>query len=168
MDLTWLRDQFALPNGQPGGNMKRAIFVALGTGAVISSAAALSIGAATVSDPQSINREEYEAALRSVADVREKVLARCEALAGFEREYCRAEQLADETVRVADLEASYRRTQQSARAAQRARIDARYQLDRARCQAQAGFKRDQCQIRAHTTRGRALLDAAAPYEVRRL
>jgi hypothetical protein len=96
--------------------MKRAIFVALGTGAVISSAAAFtsSIG----SEPQKVARGEYQVAMQH----------------------------------------------QTARQAQRARIDGRYQADRARCDILSGFKRDKCLIQAHAARGRAMLEAAAPYE----
>ena len=49
-------------------------------------------------------------------------------------------------------------------AAERSRIESRYQSDRVRCDALAGFKRDKCLIRAHATKGRAMLEAAAPYE----
>jgi len=100
--------------------MKRAILVALGTGAVIASAAALGIGTAHSTAPETITRSEYSA-----------VLAR-----------------------------------DAAREAQRAGIDARYQVSRARCQDIGGTKRDQCLITAHAERGRALLEAQAPYEIR--
>ena len=67
---------------------------------------------------------------------------------------------------MAQIEQSFRRTEQTARALQRARIDARYQLARARCAALGGFARDNCLVSAHAERGRALIQAAAPYEVR--
>jgi hypothetical protein len=54
----------------------------------------------------------------------------------------------------------------SARIAQRARIEARYTAERAACDALGGVKRDRCLIAAHAARGRALLEAAAPYEPR--
>lgn len=104
------------PDNHDGGNMKRAIFVALGTGAVITSAAAF--GTSLVSDPQPAARGEYQVAMQH----------------------------------------------QTARESQRARIEARYQSDRGRCDALSGFKRDKCLIQAHATRGRAMLEAAAPYE----
>lgn len=105
-----------------GGNMRRAIFVALGTGAVITSAAAFSIGAsATGSAPQTIAGGEYRVAMQH----------------------------------------------QSARALQRSRIESRYQADRTRCETLSGFRRDQCLIQAHATKGRAMLEAAAPYEAAR-
>lgn len=145
--------------------MRRAIFVALSTGAVIASAAAIGIGAAG-SEQQSISRTQYESVLRDMESVRARLAARCDAFTGSDREICLTEAAAHEMVRVAEIEANYRRTENSARALQRARIDARYQVDRARCGAQSGIKRDRCLIRAHATKGRALLDAAAPYEVR--
>ena len=95
----------------------RAIVVALGTGAFITSAAALSIGGNAAPAFENTSSEAY-------------------------------------------------RTGQSARALQRARIEARYQDERARCQGQSGMAREKCLVKAHATRGRALLQAAAPYEVR--
>lgn len=145
--------------------MRRAIFVALSTGAVITSAAAISIGAAGNAS-QSISRAEYQSAMQGVAASRERLSARCELLAGNEREVCLIEAAAHQIVQAAEIEANYRRNEASARALQRARIDARYQVDRARCAAYGGLRRDRCLIRAHATKGRAMLDTAAPYEVR--
>jgi hypothetical protein len=69
-------------------------------------------------------------------------------------------------VRVAEVEERYRHDDRSAREAQRARIDARYQVARARCQALSGYPKDKCLISAHAARGRALLQAHSPYEMR--
>lgn len=147
--------------------MRRAMLVALGTGAVISSAAALAISAAGGdAQSRSLDRTKYEAAIRAVEAARAANLSRCEALAGHERDYCRVEAAAAEMIEVAEIEAAYQRTERFARALQKARIDARYQLDRARCAPLSGFQRDKCLIRAHAAKGRHLLDAAAPYEVR--
>ena len=96
--------------------MKRAIFIALGTGAVITSAAAFT--ASIGDDVQPAPRGAYQVAMQH----------------------------------------------QSARERQRARIEARYQADRASCDALGGYKRDKCLIRAHAAKGRAMLEAAAPYE----
>lgn len=145
--------------------MKRAIVVALGVGAVISSAAAIGIGSAPgAAAPQSMTRHEYRDALRAVdaSDAHE----RCDALGEQAREICRAEAAADRMVRVAQIESSYRRDQSSARALQRARIEARYQVERAHCASLSGFKRDRCLVRAHAAKGRSMLEAAAPYEVK--
>jgi hypothetical protein len=163
---TWLREKFAHPNGSTGGTMKRAIVVALATGAVISSAAALGIGGADASGIPTLTRTEYRAALARVEHVRGAMLLACEAYAGQDRELCRAEAAAAEMVQAAEIEARFRRTPQAERAAQRARIDARYQVERTRCGALNGFRRDRCLVQAHATKGRALLEAAAPYEVR--
>jgi hypothetical protein len=147
--------------------MKRAIVVALATGAVISSAAALGIGATAVTtETHMLTRTQYEGALRAVEQAREAVLRACDAHAGLDREVCRAEAAGVEMIRVAELDARYRRNPQAQRAAQRARIDARYLVDRARCGAFNGVRRDRCLVQAHATKGRALLEAAAPYEVR--
>ena len=146
--------------------MRRAMLVALGTGAIISSAAALAISAAGNEGPASLDRGEYEAALLAIEAAHGPTLARCEILAGHQAEYCRTEAAATRLVEVAEVEAAYHRTERAARAALKARIEARYQLDRARCAPLSGLQRDKCLIRAHAAKGRAKLDAAAPYEVR--
>ncbi|HEX4762712.1 MAG TPA: hypothetical protein VFU92_00175 [Usitatibacter sp.] len=145
--------------------MNRAILVALGTGAIISSAAAFTAGGVGDEGP-AITQQQYGARLRAIASERGAHEARCDGVAGFERELCRIEAAANESVHMAEAEAAFRRTQQSARAALRARIDARYQMDRAKCGALGGFKRDKCLVQVHATRGRAMLAAAQPYEVR--
>lgn len=58
------------------------------------------------------------------------------------------------------------RTRASARAEQRSRIEERYRAERAECESLGGYRRDKCVVKAHSTRGRALLEAAAPYQVR--
>jgi hypothetical protein len=148
--------------------MNRAIRIALGTGTLISGAAALSMAAALNSAAQArvLGHAEYAAALAGIEAARAGVQANCErAVAGI-KELCRARAEADEMVRVADIEANFRRDRESARAAHRARIEARYFIERAKCTAYGGLQRDQCQISVHASRGRALLEIAAPYEVR--
>ena len=145
--------------------MKRAILVALGTGAIITSAAAFSIGGAD--DPgTALDQGQYHAKVRAIQAARAARGEGCDARAGLERELCRIEADGEQSVRLADAESAYKRTQQAARAAQRARIEARYQIERAKCGALGGFKRDKCLVQVHATKGRAMLDAAAPYEVR--
>lgn len=147
--------------------MKRAIVVALGTGAAITSAAAIGIGATVSGVPkQAMGHHEYQAALRATQASRDHALALCDDGAEAGRDVCRAEAVGASLVRVAELEAMYRRDQHSARALQRARIEARYQVERAQCGAFSGAKRDRCVVRAHAAKGRALLEAAAPYEVK--
>ena len=146
--------------------MRRAIVVALGTGAFISSAAALSLSGAE--EPRNeLTRVQYEIALRGVEAAGPARLARCDGLAAADKEVCRTEAQARDMVRVAEIEQDFRHSHQSARALQRARIDARYQVERARCGLQpGGFKREKCLVKAHAARGRALLEAAGPYETR--
>jgi len=57
-------------------------------------------------------------------------------------------------------------TLQAARQAQRSGIEARYAADRAVCEALGGAVRDRCFIDAHARKGRAMLEAAAPYAAR--
>lgn len=101
--------------------MKRAIFVALGTGLAIGSAAALDIaGVRQVAAPQGAYEEVTFAA----------------------------------------------RTRDAARSEQRARIDEGYRAERESCESRRGLRRDECLVKAHANRGRAMLEAAAPYQVR--
>lgn len=145
--------------------MKRAIVVALGVGAVITSAAAIGI-ASPEAAPRSVSRHQYQASLRAAEAAREAAAARCATLAEPAREVCRAEAAAEGLVRAAEIESSYRRDERSARQLQRARIEARHEVARAHCAALSGFRRDKCLVKAHAARGRALLEAAGPYEVR--
>ena len=145
--------------------MKRAIVVALGTGALITSAAALSL-TDTPEVSGSMARAEYDRARVELQDGMTRVMAACGAFLAPVDEWCRTEAQAAGMVREAEIEQAYRRTPQSARALQRARIDAKYQLDRARCGALGGYRRDKCFVQAHAAKGRALLEAAAPYEAR--
>jgi len=144
------------------------MWVALGTGMVISSAAAIGIGASSVFAPQaaSISRAQFASALAAIETQGEKGLARCEERPAADRELCRAEAAADELVRSADLKTDFRRAQDAARAAQRARVEARYYVERAKCASIAGAKREGCLIAAHAARGNALLELAAGYENR--
>ncbi len=146
--------------------MKRAILVALGTGAVISSAAALGIGAVYNTSSRSMSDAEYAQALASIAAARARALALCDERPGRAADACRVEANANEAVQAADLEAIYRRTEPSTRAALRARIDARHQIARAKCEELGGYNRDKCLISAHAAKGRALLDTQAPYQMR--
>ena len=66
----------------------------------------------------------------------------------------------------ADTEVCRMRVAAIARADVRARVEQRYEADRTRCAALPGVQRDGCFIAAHAARGRALLEAAAPYERR--
>ena len=145
--------------------MKRATLAALGAGAIIGSAAAIGWGDSPAATP-TLSIHEYQEALARVAARQGNALAHCDGVEAAQREICRTEASADAMVRVADVEEQYRHDDRSAREAQRARIDAQYQVARARCQALNGYRKDKCLISAHAARGRALLAAHAPYEIR--
>ncbi len=98
--------------------MKRAIWVALGLGTMISGAAAIGVDTAPAPAP------------------------------------------------LAQWHAQRAAVMGAARDAQRAMIETRYQEERAKCDALAGARKDDCLIDAHARRGRAMLEAAAPYAVR--
>lgn len=100
--------------------MRRAIFVALGVGAIVTSAAAIGFNGS----PEST----AAAAPTSMVEMR--------------------------------------RTESTARDAQRARIELRYEAERAQCEPLKGVQHDRCLIDAHVHHGRALLEAAAPYQAR--
>ena len=144
--------------------MKRATLAALGTGALLGSAAAIGWGDSPATP--TLSSSEYQDALARIATGRGNALAHCEGVEPAQREVCRTEASADAMIRVADVEERYRHDDQSARDAQRTRIDAQYQVARARCQALSGYRKDKCLISAHAARGRALLAAHAPYEIR--
>ena len=58
------------------------------------------------------------------------------------------------------------RTREAARAEQRERINARFVVQREQCSTLSGYNREKCVVKAHASKGRAMLEAAAPYEVR--
>ena len=98
--------------------MKRAVWIAIGLGTMISGAAAIGVDNARAPAPQAQSHAQRAAAM------------------------------------------------EAARNAQRAMIDTRYQEDRAKCDALGGTRKDDCLIDAHARKGRAMLEAAAPYAVR--
>ena len=100
--------------------MKRAIFIALGTGVAISSAAALDIGGARQPATPAAHHDQVQVS----------------------------------------------RTRETAREEQRGRIQARYLAERESCEQLRGYAREKCVVKAHANKGRALLEAAAPYETR--
>src|ERR1700752_783209 len=125
--------------------MERAVWVALGTGSLISCAAMIGIGNAASGESPTISREHYDAAIAGIDAARPEVIALCDS-ARTGKELCRVTAEADEMVRVAELAAKYRRGQASARSVQRARIEAKYQVERAKCATAGGIARDRCLV----------------------
>src|SRR5687768_8270553 len=88
-----------------GGVMKRAILVALGTGAVLTSAvAAIGFGSGFTSG-EALDVEKYRAVLAQIAQDGQEERARCEPLGGHSRDVCRVIADAREATRAAELEA---------------------------------------------------------------
>lgn len=143
--------------------MKRVILIVLGVGVVVSSAGGLGFGTATREPTVQMTQGDLDAALGRIASDSDAVMARCAQQPAATRELCRAQAQADEMVRAADAELQFRRTGETARAVQRARIEARYLVDRARCAALTGWNKDSCLVAIHAVRGRALLESATPY-----
>ncbi|HSN21672.1 MAG TPA: hypothetical protein VLS49_13400 [Usitatibacter sp.] len=146
--------------------MNRATLVALFTATLITSAAAIGLGATGKPPAAAMTRSQYLLALARIDSSRAWALAACAARRAAERETCEGVAHADAGLRAAELEARYRRTPEAAREAQRARIDVRYQAARARCASLRGYDHDQCLIDAHAMRGLALLESKAPYAMR--
>lgn len=144
--------------------MKQTFLVALGVGLVVSSAAAIHVGA--VLDDQAaqpLTRAELDAILVHISSDADAAIAQCELTPLPSRELCRAQAQAREMVDSAIAELKFRRSGEAARVAQRARIDGRYLVDRAHCTTLVGSERDSCLIAVHAVRGRKLLEAATPY-----
>lgn len=146
--------------------MTRATLVALCTGTVITSAAAIGIGTAGEPPAQSMTRGEHAATLARIEATREAALARCAARRPSERDACAARAIAIANLDAADLDLGFRRTAEAARAAQLARIEVRHQAALARCAPLKGYDRDDCLIRVHALYGEALLQSQAPYAMR--
>jgi hypothetical protein len=146
--------------------MNRAFLVALGIGAVITSAAAIGIGTAGGEAKRAPSPVQYQMGLARIEAARAAGLGRCAARDSAGRGICEAEADGEAMVQAADLEQDYRSSRGAAREAQRARIEARYQVARARCAALGGRQRDDCFISAHAVRGSALLESHGPYESR--
>lgn len=150
----------------PEAMMRRAILVALGTGAVITSAAAIGVGAALSPSEENMTRTQYEAAQQRLKAMRALAAARCESPDPAQNTICLAQVRGEHRVRSADLEVAFRHSEPAARDAQRARIDARYEIDRASCEPLRGLRKDECLVQAHARKGRMLLEASAPYATR--
>jgi len=99
---------------------RRAILIALGTGVVISSAAALDIAVVRDDAPPAAEGDPVTMA----------------------------------------------RARETAREVQRNRINERYVSEREACSQLRGYQREKCVVKAHANKGRALLEAAAPYGTR--
>lgn len=146
--------------------MNRATLVALCTGTVITSAAAIGVGTAGETPAPTMTRAQHATALARVAAARDAAFARCAAGRASGRDACEARESALAQLHAAELEVRFRRTPEAARAAQLARIEVRHQAALAGCAPLKGSDHDDCLIRVHALYGRALLESQAPYAMR--
>jgi hypothetical protein len=115
---------------------------------------------AAVDSPRSLmDKNEYSQARKAIeADTRLN-LSRCRDVEGGAREQCRAQARADERIRKADLEASYRGTVAASNDARLERAKARYDIARAKCADQRGEDKLTCLKDARAEKAKALAEA---------
>jgi hypothetical protein len=146
--------------------MTRATLVALCTGTVITSAAAIGLGTAGEPPAASITRTQHAATLTRIQNAREAALASCDSRRASERDACASRAIAAAKLQAAEVDVRFRRSPEAARAVQLARIEMRHQAAIARCAPLKGYDRDDCLIRVHARYGEALLQSQAPYAMR--
>lgn len=139
--------------------MKRTTLFATLTAALLLSATAYGISAAVDSPRTLMSPDDYSTARKAIeADTRAS-LARCRDVDTAAREVCRAEARADESVRKAELEATYRGTVAAAADARLTRAKAKYEVARARCAGEPRESKLSCLRSARDEKSRALAAA---------
>ena len=140
-------------------SIKRSTLYAVLVGALIVSAGAVGLSAAVDSPRSLMDRNEYQQAKKSIeADARLN-LSKCRDVEGATREICRAEARADERIRKAELEATYRGTVAAADDARLERAKARYDIARAKCADHRAEDKLSCLKAARTEKAKALAEA---------
>ena len=143
----------------PDRSIKRSTLYAVLVGAFIVSAGAMGVSFAVDSPRSLMDRNEYQQSKKSIeADARLN-LSKCRDVEGASRELCRAEARADERVRKAELEASYRGTVAAADDAKLERAKARYDIARAKCADQHGEDKLACLKSARAEKAKSLAEA---------
>ena len=131
-------------------------FVAL----VLTSVAAVGIGASVDSPRTLMSPTDYSAGKHAIEAQSRLALGRCRALGAAEKEVCRAEVRADERVQKADLAARYHGTVTAALDARHARAKAAYDVARARCVSHTAEDRMDCLRAAREERNRKVAQSA--------
>jgi len=127
--------------------------------ALFLSLAALGIGAAADLPSTLMSRADYSMAKKAIGAEMRLAMARCRDVQGAERDVCKAEALAGERVKLADLQARYHGTFTSFEKAQQVRAKAAYDIASARCVSRAGDARVECLRAAREDQTRALAEA---------
>jgi len=140
-------------------SVKRSTIYAAVVGALIVSAGAMGLSAAVDSPRSLMDRNEYAQSRKAIeADARLN-LSNCRDVEGGTRELCRAEARADERIRKAELEASYRGTVAASDEVRLERAKARYVIARAKCVDQRGEDKLACLKGARAEKAKALAEA---------
>lgn len=125
----------------------------------IALAASLAFSAGAMA--QGISESDYEAVKEGIASKYKLAKADCASLSGNPGDICMAGAKGDETVALAELEASYKPTPEARYQARVARAEAGYGLAKARCDDRAGNTRDVCMKEAKSAETAAKADARA-------
>jgi hypothetical protein len=125
-------------------------FIAL----VLTSIAAVGIGASMDSPRTLMSPADYSAGKRAIEAQSRLALGRCRTLPAADKEICRAEVRAEERVQKADLAARYHGTVAAGVDARNARVKAAYDVARARCVPRAAEDRMDCLRAAREERNR--------------
>jgi len=153
------RHRTAMPT-EPARNRSK-LYAAI-VGALLVSAGAMGLSAAMDTSRSLMDKNEYAAGRRAIeADARLNI-SKCRDVDGAARDLCRAEARADERIRKADLEATYRGTVAAAADARLERAKAQYEIARAKCSDRHGSDRLECMKAARADKARALAEAKKP------
>ena len=141
--------------------MKRpALYVTSFFALLLTSIAAVGIGASVDSPRTLMSPADYAAGKRAIEAQARVSLGRCRGSAVSEKDVCRAEVRADERIQKAELAARYYGTVAAGAEARQARVKAAYDVARARCSGQLAEGRIDCLRAARAQRNRALAQNA--------
>lgn len=123
---------------------------------LLTSIAAVGIGASVDSPRTLMSQADYAAGKRAIEVQSRLALGRCRSMASADKEVCRAEIHADERVQKAELAARYYGTVAAAQDASNARVKAAYDVARSRCGSQPAEGRMACLHAAREERNRRM------------
>lgn len=128
---------------------------------VLTSIAAVSIGASMDSPRTLMSPADYLAGKRAIEAQSRLALGQCRGLASAAKDVCRAQVRADEHVQKADLAARYHGTVAASADARTARVKAAYDVARARCTSHTAEDRMDCLRAAREERNHKVAQAAS-------
>ena len=141
--------------------MKRpALYVTSFFALLLTSVAAVGIGASVDAPRTLMSPGDYAAGKRAIDSQARLALGQCRAKQVSEKDVCRAEVRADERIQKADLAARYHGTVAASVDARQARVKAAYEVARARCSSSLADARIDCLRTARDQRNRAIAENA--------